>query len=88
MAMAARACAALRNSSEVSIEDLFKVAPLALQHRRPGFLEGSAPRWTDEMTGRVKELLAGPTATPTAAADVAPAGRALQAPRQEGANVQ
>jgi magnesium chelatase subunit I len=53
LALAACARAALRGTREVTEEDLKEVAPLALQHRRPGVLQSGSGLWTEEDTKQV-----------------------------------
>jgi magnesium chelatase subunit I len=57
MALAARACAALRGSKTVGAKDVLAVAPLALQHRRTGASQGGTSSWTNEDTDIVKNIL-------------------------------
>jgi Mg-chelatase subunit ChlI len=59
MAVAGRASAALRGKNEVAIEDIVKVAPLALQHRRPGVQQTGHSLWSNEDTDQVRALLNG-----------------------------
>lgn len=56
MALAARANAALRKANEVTIDDIAEVAPLALQHRRPGVLQSGNAIWSDQDTQMIMEL--------------------------------
>lgn len=59
-ALAARAHAALRGSSTVNNEDVLKVAPLALQHRRIDAAQGgSFMSWTEQDNTKVSAILNG-----------------------------
>ncbi|NET62763.1 MAG: AAA domain-containing protein [Symploca sp. SIO2E6] len=57
IALAACAYAARKGEQDVAKEHVAAVAPLALQHRRPGALQSNP--WTDEDDKRVKEILSG-----------------------------
>ena len=55
-ALAARACASLQGSTDVSLENVKSVAPMALQHRRPDVLQRGHEIWTpadDELLNQV-----------------------------------
>jgi magnesium chelatase subunit I len=56
MALAARACSALRDSTSVNAGDVLAVAPLALQHRRVGASQGGTLPWTNEDAEIVKNI--------------------------------
>jgi magnesium chelatase subunit I len=58
LALAARACAALRGEPRVAVRHVVTVAQLALQHRRPGSLHGERVLWTGEDEERAREVLA------------------------------
>lgn len=57
LALAARAYAARADRSEVSLDDLRVVAPLAVRHRRPGALEGDPARWSENDNTTLEEAL-------------------------------
>jgi magnesium chelatase subunit I len=57
MALAARARAAQRGAACAEPDDVLAVAPMALQHRRPGVLEAGRSVWTLEDSKRVGQLL-------------------------------
>lgn len=57
--LAARACAARRNHDHVMREDLESVAPLVLQHRRPGSKHLNRELWSDKDKLDLVELLEG-----------------------------
>jgi magnesium chelatase subunit I len=59
MAVAGRANAALRGDKTVKAEDLLAVAPLALQHRRPGVQQAGQSLWSPEDSKEVEALLNG-----------------------------
>lgn len=63
MALAARAHAALRGAKKVEFEDILKVAPLALQHRRPAALQGEEVLWTEKDTEDIQKIFQGNEAT-------------------------
>jgi len=48
MVLAARACAALEGHEFVTLEDIRKIAPLVLQHRRPEARQLNRELWEDE----------------------------------------
>jgi magnesium chelatase subunit I len=62
MALAARAHAALRGSTEVTSEDLLAVAQLALQHRRPQALQSVGSLWSEQDDDLVYRLSLGESA--------------------------
>jgi magnesium chelatase subunit I len=59
MAVSGRARAALRGDKAVTLEDLLAVAPLALQHRRPGMQQSGQSLWSPKDTEEVDALLKG-----------------------------
>lgn len=64
MALAARACAALDGAKQVTEAYLEEVAPLALQHRRPGILQTGTEFWSDADKNQVAEILHGKQSEP------------------------
>ena len=66
LALAARAHAARRGASVVEAEDLLAAAPLALQHRRAGALQGGAVAWSDADTAQVAEDAGASSRSPAA----------------------
>jgi magnesium chelatase subunit I len=58
LAMAARAYAAKENQSKVTPEHVAKVAPLALQHRRPEMTQSNEAAWTPDDDATVQTVLA------------------------------
>jgi magnesium chelatase subunit I len=57
MAVAGRARAALRGDNTVTQDDLLAVAPLALQHRRPGAQQSGQALWNSRDTEELDALL-------------------------------
>lgn len=57
LVIAARACAARDEDRVVTLEHVKKVAPLVLQHRRPGSIQLNRVLWTKEDDSRLIELL-------------------------------
>lgn len=57
IAFAARACAALNGEDAVTTQHLRKVAPLALQHRRPEAAQGDRELWSPADDQRLSEVL-------------------------------
>jgi magnesium chelatase subunit I len=57
MALAARACAANSDANMVTIEHVQRVAPLALQHRRPSVVQGGRAQWSLQDSEEMERLL-------------------------------
>ena len=57
LAMAARAYAARENQLEVTAEHVAKVAPLALQHRRPAMAQNNEAVWSPEDDAQVQQVI-------------------------------
>lgn len=62
MALAARARAAIRGVETVEADDVREVAPLALQHRRPGVLQSGKALWSAKDADDVRGVLGIPAA--------------------------
>ena len=75
MALAARANSALNRREVVEEEDLVVVAPLAMQHRRPGALLGEEEPWTKADSERVRDIISGKPVSAVGHAE-APGGEA------------
>jgi len=57
MALAAKACAAREGSQNVSHKHLHQVAPLALHHRRPEFMQNSQLLWSEIDNDKLNNVL-------------------------------
>ncbi|MBT9316442.1 AAA family ATPase [Leptothoe spongobia] len=57
LAMAARAYAAKENQSEVTADHVAKVAPLALQHRRPTMAQNNEAVWSPDDDEQVQQVI-------------------------------
>ena len=57
LAMAARAYAARENQLEVTADHVAKVAPLALQHRRPAMAQNNEAVWSPDDDAQVQQVI-------------------------------